>query len=663
MQIIIRKLTLIYFLLLSVVVVSCRKEKEDLPMSVKISSQKIELAYDETVTVNYTFTDADGELKVSVTGLPEGVLFEDIRVDKQSGKLKFTSSRDKQESVGVKVVFKDSKNTITKDLMIDLFPDRTSFSVSTESDKLSIIAGRKVDLKYSVSNADGTVKVSFKKEIQGLKLSNNFDKKNSKGVISFDTSIKEEKKIEGTLVFSDGRKECEVKITFEFGKSPVAPAVPVISVKSNIIYPKKCNRSNEMSFTIACDTDIDEVTVQTTPGIEAKLELGPGKKSGKIIVKAKENVGEFEELTLKAKNNAGESQKEVKLKLAYLNLKQENIKLDSKQFKGQVEVNTNLDFVVSTEGAVTITEKKKNLISFTVSENTLWENRTSKITVKDTEGLLEKSLVIVQDKNNGNNDTDRDALIAIAKSVNMNEWEENGVLEEGFYRNWGTDISKDKWYGSEWSEKGGMGRCIGLRFSSEQPKFSGIISEEIGKLTELKELIITPYFHFKKLPDSIRNLKKLEKISLAFDKIDIDLKDWKGLNDLMNNSENKMKDLNFEGTGLHGTIPEWLKKLPGKGINLFGCNFSGQIPDAVVKSEMWSCEVIGDPQYLEKSPVFDKSKFKIKDQGDGNYYYIVTAGEAIIYGQADNYALWVGKQPKNTKWVNDKLGGHWEWTK
>ena len=663
MQKIIRKLTLIYFLLLSVAVVSCRKEKEDLPMSVKISSQKIELAYDETVTVNYTFTDADGELKVSVTGLPEGVLFEDIRVDKQSGKLKFTSSRDKQESVGVKVVFKDSKNTITKDLTIDLFPDRTSFSVSTESDKLSIIAGRKVDLKYSVSNANGAVKVSFKKEIQGLKLSNNFDKKNSKGVISFDTSIKEEKKIEGTLVFSDGRKECEVKITFEFGKSPVAPAVPVISVKSNIIYPKKCNRSNEMSFTIACDTDIDEVTVQTTPGIEAKLELGPGKKSGKIIVKAKENAGEFEELTLKAKNNAGESQKEVKLKLAYLNLKQENMKLDSKQFKGQVEVNTNLDFVVSTEGAVTITEKKKNLISFTVSENTLWKNRTSKITVKDTEGLLEKSLVIVQDKNNGNNDTDRDALIAIAKSVNMNEWEENGVLEEGFYRNWGTDISKDKWYGSEWSEKGGMGRCIGLRFSSEQPKFSGIISEEIGKLTELKELIITPYFHFKKLPDSIRNLKKLEKISLAFDKIDIDLKDWKGLNDLMNNSENKMKDLNFEGTGLHGTIPEWLKKLPGKGINLFGCNFSGQIPDAVVKSEMWSCEVIGDPQYLEKSPVFDKSKFKIKDQGDGNYYYIVTAGEAIIYGQADNYALWVGKQPKNTKWVNDKLGGHWEWTK
>ena len=106
------------------------------------------------------------------------------------------------------------------------------------------------------------------------------------------------------------------------------------------------------------------------------------------------------------------------------------MKLDSKQFKGQVEVNTNLDFVVSTEGAVTITEKKKNLISFTVSENTLWKNRTSKITVKDTEGLLEKSLVIVQDKNNGNNDTDRDALIAIAKSVNMNEWEENGVLRK-----------------------------------------------------------------------------------------------------------------------------------------------------------------------------------------------------------------------------------------
>ena len=669
MKNIITKLTLITFLLFCVGLVSCKKEEEkDMPMSVQIFSQKIELTYEETATVEYILIDADGTPKISVEGLPEGISFEDIRTDNRTGKLKFTSLRDKKESVTVQLVFKDRKDTVTKDLTIDLFPDSTPFSVLTDSERLSIIAGRTEELKYAASNADGPVKVSLKSEIPGLELSNSYDKETSKGVISFNTSIKEAKEIEGTLVFSDGRKECEVAITFEFGKWAVVPADPIVSVKSDIIYPKKCNRSNEMPFTIACETDIDEVTVQTTSGIEAALELDPGKKSGKIIVKAKEDAGYFEAFTLKAKNEAGESQKEVKLKLAYLDLQQENMELDYKQFNGQIEVVTNLGIEATAEGAVTITGKKKELVnytvSFSISENNLWENRTSRITVRDSEGLLEKTLVIVQDKTHGNKDTDRDALVAIAESMNMKEWEEHGAFGD-YYSNWGTDAPVDKWFGSTWWEIEGIERCIEIGFTASQPKCTGIISEEVGKLTELKELKIFPYYHFKKLPDSIRNLTKLENITLAYDIIDIDIREWKGLNDLMNNPENKIKTLDFTGASLHGTIPEWVKNMPGNGICLEGCHFSGQVPDAVAKSEMWSYETIGDPEYLEKSPIFDKSKYKTLDTGigDGTFWYAVTKGEDIIYGQADNYALWVGERPSNTKWVNDKFGGHWEWTK
>lgn len=227
MKHVIEKLTLVSFLLFSILLGSCKKEIEEKPLSVNISSQKVELGYEETATVNYTFTDADGKLNVSVTGLPEGVLFEDIRVDKQSGKLKFKSSIDKQESVEVKVLFKDSKNTITKNLTINLLTDRTPFSVVTESDKISISTGETEIIRYSAINADGRVTVRLKNEIPGLKLSYNFDEKNSKGEITFSTSIKEVKKIEGILVFSDGRKECEVAITFEFGKWAVVPADPI----------------------------------------------------------------------------------------------------------------------------------------------------------------------------------------------------------------------------------------------------------------------------------------------------------------------------------------------------------------------------------------------------------------------------------------------------
>ena len=37
-------------------------------------------------------------------------------------------------------------------------------------------------------------------------------------------------------------------------------------------------------------------------------------------------------------------------------------------------------------------------------------------------------------------------------------------------------------------------------------------------------------------------------------------------------------------------------------------------------------------------------------------------GEATMSLQADNYALWASERPINTTWVNDKFGGHWEWT-
>lgn len=201
MKHIIEKLTLLSFLFFSILLGSCKKEIEEKPLSVNISSQKVELGYEETATVNYTFTDADGKLNVSVTGLPDGVLFEDIRVDKQSGKLKFKSSIDKQESVEVKVLFKDSKNTITKNLTINLLTDRTPFSVVTESDKISISTGETEIIRYSAINADGRVTVRLKNEIPGLKLSYNFNEKTSKGEITFDTSIKEEKKIEGYLCF------------------------------------------------------------------------------------------------------------------------------------------------------------------------------------------------------------------------------------------------------------------------------------------------------------------------------------------------------------------------------------------------------------------------------------------------------------------------------
>ena len=57
--------------------------------------------------------------------------------------------------------------------------------------------------------------------------------------------------------------------------------------------------------------------------------------------------------------------------------------------------------------------------------------------------------------------------------------------------------------------------------------------------------------------------------------------------------------------------------------------------------------------------LYNKTKYEKSEDG---WYYFVPQGEAMMFLQADNYALWVGERPSNTTWVNDKFGGHGEWT-
>lgn len=713
MKDIIGKFALSLIFLFTVALVSCRKEEEARPLSVQVYAQQIELPYEMTAKIEFFFMNAEDELSVTVQNIPEGVSYEIRKTGKRTGEIVFSSLRDENVTSEVRLVFRDKRTSVTKSLIINLLQDRTPFSVNVKARSVSIVAYRIEKILYDAKNQDGPVSVRFRESEDEIRLENEFDTETSKGTLSFTTSIKEEMTLERTLVFSDGRKDCEVKIKFETGKWAVIPEDPIISVTSDIIYPKECGRSVVMPFTVSCGSDIDDVKVMTSEGIEAVLEVAPDRKSGKITVMARENLKSREEVCLSAENSAGRAEAKVILQKAYLRLEMVQIESDCKaddknqpvvtisdgevtimenphwekvqttievkdmegliewvqiesnhrSLKGSLKVVTNLEFdarVVTTDNA-NITKKDNDRVTFMVNDNPLWESRKTVIEVKDREGLIRRELKIVQAKTIGSNATDRAALMAIYDSLNMKEWIDYGSFGT-YYRNWGTDVPMGKWLGTDWTDIDGYGRCNGLVLTAKQPKSTGVISEEIGKLTELKELIIFPKHRFTKMPDNIKDLIKLESICFAGDIMDMDISEWKGINDLMNNPENKIKNLNFSKTGLHGKIPEW--NIPKNCFSISGCHFSGQVPDAVAKSAMWSEEKIVEPDFVEKSPIFDKSKYRTKDTGvgDGSFWYIMTEGEEIIYSQADNYALWVGERPSNTKWVNDKFGGHWEWT-
>ena len=62
---------------------------------------------------------------------------------------------------------------------------------------------------------------------------------------------------------------------------------------------------------------------------------------------------------------------------------------------------------------------------------------------------------------------------------------------------------------------------------------------------------------------------------------------------------------------------------------------------------------------VEGCPAFDVNNFR--PAGTDGISVYMTGIECEIYTQKDNYALWIGERPENTKWVEDEFGGHWEW--
>lgn len=178
------------------------------------------------------------------------------------------------------------------------------------------------------------------------------------------------------------------------------------------------------------------------------------------------------------------------------------------------------------------------------------------------------------------------------------------------------------------------------------------------------EFALYPNHKITHLPQSIRNLTKLERIGFLNDDMEhIDISEWTGLAELMNNPDHKLWSICFSYTKVHGTIPEWGANIEDDGaFDVNDCHFSGQVPDAVAKSGNWNHKFTFSPEEVECYPRFKEGMFEKIPISDDRYQYYISIGDFNILTQADNYALWVGERPESTRWVEDSLGGHWEWT-
>lgn len=629
-------------------------------LSASLKQESAVLPYSTPTRVEYTLSDAKGKVTVELKGLPSEISYTNTFTGETSGYIELTSTLDENKEIDTKVTFKDQKTSVSKDLKIQTTKKEIPFSVTVENPVVSLTYGQKSETGYDAVGLKGDLTVNFKNVPEGITMSNVFDKTSGKGKLTFETKLTTETEKKAVIVFSDGNSTQETEFTFINGTWSVAPSEPVVQLESEIIYPAEYNINLKIPFTIACQTSVDEVTVETGAGLDASLELASDKKSGTITVKAKPELGSNANVILKAKNAAGESSKSFSLVKAFLDIDHESYNVAAKGTSTQYSLNISTNLATSIEVSETFVKASQNgnVVAFTVEENTTMTMRTATITVKEPKNKMNRSVLITQAGTEGDNASDRAALIALYDALNMKNWTDYGSGGY-YYKNWCTNEPMDTWLGVELTGYNGEGRVWAVHLIAEQPNSTGYIPEELGQLTKLREFSIYPGHRITHLPESIRNLVNLKSIAFLDDIIDMDLSSWKGLTELMNNPNHKLDELIFDGTGLHGTIPEWASSLSYDGsLSISGCHFSGQVPAKVASAGFWSKIYCYPADKLDACPRFDKSKYKKTEDG---WYYEVPQGEAMMYLQADNYALWVGERPSNTKWVDDKFGGHWEW--
>lgn len=678
MKTFVQKLSLFVAVLMFFFFTGCVKPQPLTPdklFSIKLAEESFVLPYGEVVEGTYTVSGNVGNVSLSGTGFPDAIEIKSLGLsgDGKTGTFSLKSTLNDEKSFSGYLNFKDSKGSVAVKLTVKTLPKGKDMTVSVKSTNILLSKNGTVTLEYSTTEAKKDVEVSFKEAVPGVTLSNAFDLKTGNGVLSFGCTIQENKEFDAVLVFTDGKTTVDVavKMSTDPGTWAVIPEAAVVVMDDDILYPAECNLPKVITFTIACESSLDEVVAEADSGVVVSMELSDDKKSGKLTVVAKPELASASVINIIAKNRAGTSKQRIFLQKAFL---ETNHDIITTSWEGTEEghqyvirVSTNLDYSITMpdRNSFIKAEKYGNDVMFTVDRNDTWEMRRYTFSITEPQGKFNVEIPVIQPSPDGNTETDLAALRALYDSLNMKEWEDTGSFGT-YLSNWFTDASLDNWAGLGWATMGGVKRCWYIHLNKIQPKSTGYIPEEIGHLTRLQELQIYTGYPITHLPDAVRNLLRLDWISLSDNPIDADLADWKGLEELMNNPYRNMSFIYLDGTGIHGTFPEWAINFKDENGCLWvpHCHFSGQVPDCVVKSKMWTKEQSVCYLEVENNPRFDGSRYELVkyDEFDKTRWdYVMTYGEAMMYLQDDNYALWVGERPANTRWVDDKFGGHWEW--
>lgn len=228
-------------------------------------------------------------------------------------------------------------------------------------------------------------------------------------------------------------------------------------------------------------------------------------------------------------------------------------------------------------------------LSFAISKNTEQKDREGTITVKDKNSDKKQVVTIKQSRI----DLEREALIALYKATNGDNWTNN--------TNWCSDKPVSEWYGI--TALTNPTRILAIDLATNN--LSGTLPDEIGNLPNLNSLHL-PYNNLKGgIPNSICELVSLEELNLAYNsltgKIPENIGNLRQLqslviynNKLEGNLPQSIGDLteltllNIQHNNLEGTLPESIENLKNLiEIGVLGNKLSGYIPKKVLSHPNW----------------------------------------------------------------------------
>ena len=422
------------------------------------------------------------------------------------------------------------------------------------------------------------------------------------------------------------------------------------------------------SITILSDKEITDVSLLDHEGLDVELMLSDDRKSGLLTYKltSYRQMGDFEfydtynlrHIILSASNAAGTRVDSLVLQKAYLvtddvYIYNEGSTEEYAFLHGYyVQAYSNVNYSIKPDEEFnrnfTMVQKDGNYL-ICAEPNMTFSARSGSITLTDKTGQLSCKCHVLQWGSSGSRDLDAEAMRALARANDKKEWL---TSDDAIFAPEGTGI--------RWQN----GRVYELQFYTEGKNGMITIPDEIGCLDALDRFALVKPYNAKtkpKIASMTKNVKNLRWLKyLHFINIDLSDRTVDFIEPFL--ILEHLRSCELSNTGIHGDMGFFSRKLWG--VYIRGSHISGQAPDWM--QETWN--EIEDYNYFPDKKTAEewaRKGFKLEGRKTEmvNYeeHYQCTVGESLMYNQLDNYAIWIGERPDNTRWVDDKFGGHWEW--